>query len=107
LLAKRFKIDTLLKKASTIKRATTLGSTAFSSSIVAALINPTLLYLESLGVYLTIDFNAYPLSYSTILNNGAALYLVNNKELLVPGSFKKSAWLETVEASTQAFPILG
>jgi hypothetical protein len=91
LLTKRFKIDTLLKKAPTIKEATALGSIVFSSSIITALINPTLLYLESLGVYLTIDFNAYPLSYSTILNNRAALYLINNKELLVLGSFKKSA----------------
>jgi hypothetical protein len=106
-LAKRFKMDTIPKKAPAIKGAAVSGGTAFPGSIVAALIDPMLLYPESSGVYSTMDFNAHPLSHSTILDNGAALHLVNNKELLVPGSFKKSVRLETVEAGTQAFPISG
>jgi hypothetical protein len=32
-------------------------------------------------------FNAYPLFNSTILDSKAALYLVNNKDLLVPKLF--------------------
>jgi hypothetical protein len=51
-------------------------------------------------VYSIIDFNAYLLSKSTILNNSAALHLVNNRDMLVNGIFKKIAHLETIEAGT-------
>jgi hypothetical protein len=83
---------TLLTKAFTIKKTCIiLGNIAFLDSIIAALNNPTLLYAESLKVYSTIYFNACSLFYSTILNNRAALYLINNKELLMLGFFKRNA----------------
>jgi hypothetical protein len=53
------------------------------------------------------SFDAHPLSRSTILDNGAATHLVNSVDLLEPGSFRRSKFLQTVEAGTQAFPILG
>ena len=50
--------------------------------------------------YTIIDFNTYLLLDSIIFNNKAILYLVNNKELLVLGSFIKSKKLKYVEAGT-------
>jgi hypothetical protein len=35
-----------------------------------------------------------------ILNNSAALYLVNNRDILVNGTFKKIAYLETIKVGT-------
>ena len=53
-----------------------------------------------LRVYSTIDFNAYLLLNSTILDNRAAIYLVNSLELLVLGSFCLSNRVETIKAGT-------
>ena len=52
-------------------------------------------------------FNAHPLFNSMILDSRVALYLVNNKDLLVPRSFQKLKDLQSVKARTQAFLILG
>ena len=52
-------------------------------------------------------FNAYLLSNYTILDSRVALYLVNNKDLLVLELFKKAIDLQSVKAETQAFLILG
>jgi hypothetical protein len=101
-LAKKHDIP---KKAPAEKPAREPGAT--SQGIIAALIDPALLLPVSSGVYATMEFDAHPLSRSTILDNGAAIHLVNTQSLLVAGSFKKSAHLETVEAGTQAFPISG
>ena len=72
--------------------------------IVATLINLILLInpmlLISPRAYTIIDFNTYLLLESIIFNNRVVLYLVNNKELLVPGSFIKSKKLKCVEAGT-------
>jgi hypothetical protein len=103
------KLETLLKKAPAPVAKQTPGGEAggYPGSIVAALIDPALMEAVSSGVYATMSFDAHPLSKSTLLDNGAALHLVNSKELLVEGSFQKSTRLETVEAGTQAFPISG
>jgi hypothetical protein len=73
------------------------------------LLDPYLFYNKgAFRVYLTsMSFDAHPLSRSTILDNGAATYLVNSVDLLKLGSFRRSKFLQTVEAGTQAFLILG
>lgn len=85
------------------------GAPSYPGSISAALIDPMLLQHDpqSLGIYTTMDFNAHPLSKSTILDNGGALHLVNSMELLEPGSYTKAVGVKCVEAGTQAFPIQG
>ncbi|KAE8840578.1 hypothetical protein PTNB85_03977 [Pyrenophora teres f. teres] len=76
--------------------------------IQAVLIDPIMLTeSHSPGVYSTMDFDAHPLSESTILDNGAAVHLVNNLQLIEPGSFVKASGIDCVEAGTQSFPILG
>ena len=76
----------------------------YPGNIQAALINLRLLapVLDKamLRVYSTIDFNAYPLLNSTILDNRAATHLVNSLELLVLGSFCLSNRVETIRAGT-------
>lgn len=71
------------------------------------LVSKILVGVKAPGVYNTMDFDAHPLSKSTIFNNRAALHLVNSVEMLMPGSFKPAKTLQTVEAGTQAFPIKG
>lgn len=87
----------------------------FPGNVQAALIDPRMMSAlgntqpmrETPGVYNLMDFDAHPLSESTILDNGAATHLVNSAERLVPGSFRPSDPSDTVEAGTQAFPIAG
>jgi hypothetical protein len=55
------------------------------------------------GIYLTIDFNVYLLSESTILDNRAAVHLVNDKLLLKLETFKKAQTMRTVEARSTSF----
>jgi predicted ribosome-associated RNA-binding protein Tma20 len=65
----------------------------FPSHIQAALINPRIMQvlnkpvITKPSVYNLMDFNAHPLSESTILDNGAATHLVNSSNCLVPGTF--------------------
>jgi hypothetical protein len=85
----------------------------FPGNVQAALIDPKMMQalsdpiLEKPGVYNLMDFNAHPLSDSTIFDNGAATHLVNSADRLVPGSFRPSGSTDTVEAGTQAFPVTG
>jgi hypothetical protein len=79
----------------------------YPSSILAALINLSLLVTEALGIYSTIDFNAYLLLASTIFGGGRAIYLVNSLDIIKPGSFVQSKGISTVEAGTQTLTILG
>jgi hypothetical protein len=78
----------------------TLAKAAYLGAIIATLINLALLNTIALGVYSTISFNTYPLLNSTILNNRAALYLVNSKSMLVDSLYKKSTCLQTIKAGT-------
>ena len=54
-----------------------------------------------------LDFAKYPLSASTLLNNCKVIYLINNKDLLEPGSFIKASYNKCVEAGSSSFSILG
>jgi hypothetical protein len=58
------------------------------------------------GVYVARLFSKHPLALSIFLNNYGLLYLVNDKHLLVPGSFRL-AYDKYVEAETILFPIKG
>jgi transposase InsO family protein len=86
-----------------------LGSTGtkYPGTLTAALIDPTEFTNESAqGVYST-SYPAHPLSKCTILDGGGAIHLVNDRDLLVPGTFKKSESIDTVEAGTQSLPVSG
>jgi len=53
-----------------------------------------------LGIYSTIDLNAYLLLESTILDNRATIYLVNNLDLIKPRLFIKISSINYVEVGT-------
>jgi hypothetical protein len=57
-------------------------------------------------VYAARLFSKYPLALSILLNNCGLLYLINNKHLLMPGSFRP-AYDKYVKAGTILFPIKG
>jgi hypothetical protein len=54
-----------------------------------------------------LNFVKYPLLASTLLNNYKAIHLINNKDLLKPGSFIKASYNKYIKAKTLSFPILG
>jgi hypothetical protein len=74
--------------------------------ITAALIDPIKLQEDMPGVYSTAHF-AHPLSASTILDSGGAIHLVNDRDLLVPGTFRPVPSTESVDAGTQSLPVSG
>jgi hypothetical protein len=51
-------------------------------------------------MYTILNFLAYPFLDSTLLNNYKAVYLVNSKEILVPGLFRKLGAADFVDTST-------
>jgi len=53
-----------------------------------------------LGVYSTINFNSYLLLESTILDNRATIYLVNNLDLIKPRLFIKISNINNIEVRT-------
>jgi hypothetical protein len=57
-------------------------------------------------VYAARSFSRHPLALSTFLNNCGLLYLINDKHLLVPGSFRP-IYDKYVKAGTILFPIKG
>jgi hypothetical protein len=79
----------------------------FPGNINACIMDPTLLLEPGEGMYATLDFSAHPFSDSTLLDNCGAVHLVNSKEMLVPGSFRKSGAADFVDAGTQSIPIIG
>jgi hypothetical protein len=58
------------------------------------------------GVYST-TYAAHPLSLSTILDGGGAVYLVNDRDLLIPDSFRPAKSGDYVDAGTQSLPVSG
>jgi hypothetical protein len=91
------------------KRAT-LGDSSepkYPGKISAALMDPLLISESMGGVYATLNSNKHPLSSSTLLDNCGAMHLVNSKELLEPGTFRKARPDEVVECGSSALPILG
>ena len=75
---------------------------------VSAIINPELLGVdEALRVYV-FSHSRHILADSTILDNGAAINLVNDKMKLEPGSFVRITGSgATVECGTSRLPIVG
>jgi hypothetical protein len=57
-------------------------------------------------IYAARLFSKHPLALSILLNNCSLLYLVNDKHLLMPESFRP-AYDKYVEAGTISFPIKG
>ncbi len=57
-------------------------------------------------MYTTLDFLAYPFLDSTLLNNYRAVYLVNSKEMLVPGLFRKLGVTDFIDTGTQSILII-
>ncbi len=53
-----------------------------------------------------LDFLAYLFLDSTLLNNYRAVYLVNSKEMLVPGLFRKLGVADFVNIGTQSILII-
>jgi hypothetical protein len=51
-------------------------------------------------MYTTLNFLAYLFLDSTLLNNYRAVYLVNSKEMLVPGLFRKLGVADFVDIGT-------
>ncbi|AEO63074.1 uncharacterized protein THITE_109000, partial [Thermothielavioides terrestris NRRL 8126] len=58
------------------------------------------------GVFASLEFGPHPLSKCILFDNCGAVNLVNDRALLVPGTFVKTSG-ETVEAGTTSFPISG
>jgi hypothetical protein len=59
-----------------------------------------------LGVYITLNLSRYPLLLSTLFDNYRVIHLINNKFLLVPGSFVKLKGLEHVEVGLSSLLII-
>jgi len=83
----------------------------FPSSVLAALIDISSFDFgeqkkSSSGIY-SATYSRHPLYQSTILDNGAAVHLVNNRDLLVPGTFRKAESHEHIDAGTQSLPVDG
>ncbi len=57
-------------------------------------------------MYATLNFLAYPFLDNTLLNNYRAVYLVNSKEMLVPGLFRKLGAADFVDTGTQSILII-
>ncbi len=57
-------------------------------------------------MYAILNFLAYLFLDSTLLNNYRAVYLVNNKEILVPGLFRKLGVADFVDIGTQSILII-
>ena len=53
-----------------------------------------------------LNFAKHPLLASTLLNNYKAIYLINNKDLLKPGSFIKASYNKCIKAGSSSFLIL-
>jgi hypothetical protein len=72
---------------------------------VAVLINLNIIQ-DSISheIYAARSFSRYPLALSILLNNCGLLHLVNDKYLLVPGSFR-FAYDKYVETKTILFPV--
>ncbi len=57
-------------------------------------------------MYATLNFSAYPFLDSTLLDNYKAVYLVNSRDLLVQGLFRKLGVSDYIEAGTQSILII-
>jgi hypothetical protein len=95
----------LIKEPTSGSSANTESGTKFPGSLVAALLDPAS-FNRNDGVYITKN-PAHYLSMSTILDSGAAVHLVNDRDLLEPGTFKPATSTQCIDAGTQSLPISG
>jgi hypothetical protein len=72
----------------------------FLGNINTYIIDPTLLLKLGDRIYATLNFLAYLFLDNTLLNNYKAIYLVNNKEILIPGLFRKLRVTNFINIST-------
>jgi hypothetical protein len=72
----------------------------FLGNINAYIIDPTLLLKLGEGIYAILNFLAYLFLDNTLLNNYRAVYLVNSKEILIPGLFRKSGAADFIDTGT-------
>ncbi|KAI0570616.1 hypothetical protein Alg215_10943, partial [Pyrenophora tritici-repentis] len=77
-----------------------------TNTIVACVIDPRTLRDLSNAIF-NLNYGGHPFSYSTIFDGGGALHLANDRNLLVPGTYKKCLDYLTVEAGTQSLPVSG
>ena len=83
------------------------SSAKYPGNLVAAVINLSDFGIDpDNGVYSTVNA-AHPLSLSTIFDGGGAVHLVNDRDLLVPGSFRPAKSGDCVDAGTQSLPVSG
>jgi hypothetical protein len=83
------------------------SSAKYPGNLVAAVIDLSDFGIDPHnGVYSTMHA-AHPLSLSTILDGGGAVHLVNDRDLLVPGSFRPAKSSDCVDAGTQSLPVSG
>ncbi len=78
----------------------------FLGNINAYIIDPTLLLELGERIYTMLDFLAYLFLDSTLLNNYKAVYLVNSKEMLIPGLFRKLGVADFIDIDTQSILII-
>jgi hypothetical protein len=78
----------------------------FLGNINAYIIDPTLLLKLGEGIYAILNFLAYLFLDNTLLNNYRAVYLVNSKEILIPGLFRKLGVTDFVDIGTQSILII-
>lgn len=76
-------------------------------NISAAVIDPALLDQSVFGVYSTLSLGRHPFADSTLVDNCGATHLVNSRDLIVPGTYRRATDGETVEAGTTSFPVSG
>jgi len=57
------------------------------------------------GVYTALDYGAYLLSASSLLNNCGATHVVNSKDLFEPGSMRKAPPGDRIETGTTSTPV--
>jgi hypothetical protein len=63
-------------------------------------LDPTLLYKINNYIFVTIEYRPYLLLVLILFNNYSALYLVNNKDLIIIGIFRSSSLNNIVEVGT-------
>jgi hypothetical protein len=79
----------------------------YPGKIVSTVINPDLISGRSVGVYSTLNLGKHPLSSSTLFDNCGAVHLVNNKDLIEQGSFRRADPGDMVECGSSSLPITG
>lgn len=91
------------------KRGKRTANTKAPGSMIEAIIDPKLLegISNTVGVYATLNFGKHPLSDSILFDNCGATHLVNDVQMLDPGTFVKATSIDEVECGTSSLPVIG